>query len=297
MKTIKGKKGFTLVECVVAMAVLAIMSLLLTMILSITLKTRNRSMELERDLDKQVEDLVEADGAKKDDYDDSIKFENGKGESFDIPGNSVDGVDAGKKYNDDSSNIIGKMEYDFEHYFEKMPKPAPIADDEDDKKNPEAPEYVGGFPGSGNLIRSTVNLNSDVTITEQSKTPIKINSGGEEKDGYEITWRIEFTTKGYTPEKAMRVILPIGAQSASVKADTSSYSYMTAKYMIRIQPKGWSASGMDETSLVSVYPGVTFKITKEDFDTNYISLSRYFKNIDGTGNSCTFTKEEIAAVK
>ncbi|MDE6579467.1 MAG: type II secretion system GspH family protein, partial [Ruminiclostridium sp.] len=47
MKKLRRKNGFTLVECVVAMAVLAIMSLLLTMILSVTLKTRNSNMQLE----------------------------------------------------------------------------------------------------------------------------------------------------------------------------------------------------------------------------------------------------------
>lgn len=45
---LKSKKGFTLVECVVAMAVLAIMSLLLMMILNVTVMTRNSNMKTER---------------------------------------------------------------------------------------------------------------------------------------------------------------------------------------------------------------------------------------------------------
>ena len=61
MKAIKGlkrKKGFTLTEVLVAMAVFAIMSAIVMQILAISIRYYGRNDRVDKDLDAQIENLV-----------------------------------------------------------------------------------------------------------------------------------------------------------------------------------------------------------------------------------------------
>lgn len=144
----KFKGGFTLVECVVAMAVLAIMSLLLMMILSVTVNRRNKNMEQERAIDTQVMMLeggspivtdavgnivTDSEGnavvitqeTEVEALDPSVVFEQGTW-SETMPGNAADGVVANKKTFIGDNAIIGKFEYEFDSsIFEKSSSPGP----------------------------------------------------------------------------------------------------------------------------------------------------------------------------
>lgn len=113
MKPLKSKKGFTLVECVVAMAVLAIMSLLLTMILSVTLAQRNSNIKSEKEIDKQVENIVGDKGTveTKDISSDIKFFANGAELGDVIPGNT-DGAKAEKIEHQGDGVNFDSLDYD-----------------------------------------------------------------------------------------------------------------------------------------------------------------------------------------
>ncbi len=124
---LKSKKGFTLVECVVAMAVLAIMSLLLMMILNVTVMTRNSNMKTERELDEQVDKIVQS-PSDKDPITQEIKFVQkvgGKEEVIEaIPKHGDEHIKAEKVYDDGNEAELDALNYDFNDYdkFDKISK-------------------------------------------------------------------------------------------------------------------------------------------------------------------------------
>lgn len=265
MKKLRKKSGFTLVECIVAMAVLSIMSLLLTMILSVALKIRNENMQLEQDLDKQVEKLASGDGDKED-YNDGIKF----GDKFTIPGNGSN-VEANKVFGDDDG--ISKLEFDFSKYFEAMGDPPKLNEIADPDKI-----QVGDWENTAPCF-GYVNLDGKINIHED-KT---LGAG----DIYNVTWKVKFTVKNYRFEDSVKLTLPIGSTftdwSSTKPLSGNNYTHndvgytrKLTKYILMIQPKNAAESNSEETVEVYLY----FRISKKDYEENCKNLSYYFTGKD-----------------
>lgn len=91
MKVLSGKKGFTLIECVIAIAVFAALTGMVLMIMSQTIQLSKKSSDAETDLNNLVENVVQ-DSTKKTYGDDSrtlnMKFGS---ENFSMTYSTVDG--------------------------------------------------------------------------------------------------------------------------------------------------------------------------------------------------------------
>lgn len=288
MKRLKQKKGFTLVECVVAMGVLMIMSLLLTMLLNITLTTRNQNMTLERDIDGQVKNIAaNAPDAQLSHYDDDIQF-SFDGKSFTIPGNGS-GVSANKKSYEHEVEI-GVIDYNFDNYFADLPMPEELGGGVDVTVNRGE---IGGKAGEVNLLNSSGA--SSVNITPHT-TPITgtDDEGNSVTTGYTINLDVSFTAYYVTPERSLKIILPIGAKYIGCSAATNCVVDSSAKYSVRIQPgtfrfDGGSSSGDGKAGYqeagVGVSASFSFEISKEDYDNFYQDHGLYFNGLpspDGT---------------
>lgn len=265
MKKLRKNTGFTLIECVVAMAVLAVMTLGLLMILNVTVKQRNLNMKIENDVDGQVEKLVQEDSVT------DVSVANPK---IDFGGGIE--ISGGKKvYHDDpdAEFQIGALEYD----IGSVPSAPPPS-------NPGSPAPADPNDGLGQAynaenfkVYGAADVSGKITITE-SKTPAD--------GGYKVTWNVRFTTTSGSREKSVKVVLPRG--SCEIKCPTSTNCEAVA-YMdnstVRIQPangSGWGSEKYDNTS-VPTEINITFYISTSDYDTYnclhyYLTGNEAFKN-------------------
>ena len=254
MKRLNNKSGFTLVECVVAMAVLAIMSLLLMMILTSTINARNANQKLEKDIDSQVDKIVGT-GAITTEYKSEIVFSypNGAGGTFteSIPADNDDGVKAKKRYDSTAEAALGALQYDFSEY----------------EKFKDIKNGIGSTPTvttSKNIYGSEGN---EVKITENA-----INRSGEK----EVTWTVGYNSANPgAKEISVKIILPAGWHDVSFSGTSAGKMLMIDANTVRI-----------ESGDASVNAAITFQISDEDYAA-YGSLDKYFKNGAGTGNTIT----------
>ena len=270
MKILKRKNGFTLVECVVAMAVLAIMGLLLTMLLNVSLRQRNMNMEQEKNIDKQVNDIVIGDVTEKE-ISREIVFKQGDKEVEKIPGDGVDNIDANKIYNKDSNSELEALKYDFSNYkkFEDIAKGG-LTDGEGDKENANSKIY-----GS-----------SDIEMNGEGKRPVPLNATVvDNADGSKkVTLNVRFTVASiYKNQKgdvvgecAVKVVLPNKVTDVSTAAVMNSKTLLISKNTVRIEPKD---VGTTEAN-------ITFTISNEDYDNTFKNASYWFTGLDA-GNSVT----------
>ena len=262
MKKLRRKNGFTLVECVVAMAVLAIMSLLLTMILSVTLKTRNSNMQLESDIDKQVANLASGSGGVKESYDDGIAFD-----GFTIPGNSTPNVSANKTSGEE--NGLSKLEFDFGKYFEAMGEPPKLGSDKDADKV-EVGDWEKTAPCFGN-----VDLKEKIYITETK-------SLNETTKIYDINWKVKFTVKSYAAVDSVKLTLPVGSKFKTwstpngVEKGPIGFTRKLTQYIVMIRPDDNSADPEPVNMELNVEVDLSFTISEEDYNENYKNLASYF---------------------
>ncbi len=255
MKVIKNKKGFTLVECIVAMAVLAIMSLLLMSILTITINARNSNQKIEKDIDRQV-DLIVGNGAESIAYTSQIVFNcpDGAGVFTEaIPANGTDDIKAEKHYDSDADAAIGAIKYDFSNYkkFQEIKNGGGTT-------NPPPASGNGKIYGAES---SSIQINENVD-----------NNAGEKK----VTWTVNYSSaKPGANEISVKIILPSGWHDVSFGGTSAGKMLMIDDNTVRI-----------ESGDASVNAAITFYISDDNY-TAYGSLDKYFNNGTGTGNTIT----------
>lgn len=281
MKKLKTKKGFTLVECVIAMAVLMIMSLLLAMLLNVSMTTRNGNMELERELDEQINKLVAGNDNASEGNNKKIEFYDKAGNSVgEIPANGDKGVTAEKIYREDVQVEVAKFEYDFENYEEFVKL-----------KNKVVPGEEDASPDKSKLVYGAADVNGDVTITDSHYGAPVDNGDGT----YKVTWDVSFVTNSGSPENAVKIALPTGTFDLSYDKTTveGARVIVIAKDLIRIQPAittvQWNGMAYEETftNSISTNVKVIFNISKENYDKYYKSPQFYFYGGDGSSASVT----------
>ena len=268
MKKLRKNSGFTIVECVVAMAVLAVMALGLMMILNATVRQRNLNTQLERDVDSQVDKVIRnTAGGTLVDVDD-IKLSDSI---------SITGVK--KIYFDDAgSNLqIGALQIDGD-----APLP-PVA-------NPKPGGNNGGSPlTAGNRYRvyGTARLKNDciTLISQQGSTSVyehvvetKKNEDGtevkEEYDIYAVTWRIDFTSYGDGTDTRLTEVVNMGAVKVVFPGKPIAYTpnsgniahvYYLGENTVRIEP---SVLAKDAENHIQV--DIEFLISEKDYSPSLI---------------------------
>lgn len=267
MKRLRSKKGFTLVECIVAMAVLAIMSLMLMMILNVTVMARNNNMTLEKELDKQIEQIVQA-PTTSETIDQEIEFvQESAGTTAvieAIPKNGDEHIKAEKIYNDGHENELDAIKYDFDNYdkFEQIKNGgggSPSPDDDTDKV------YGSANTSSVQIYQQSVSDNTDPV---QTKT---------------IVLRVSFTVSSYNANtdtvKAIKVALPSTATDIKVLTSSQALALLVTDNVLRVEP---TADG-------AVYADVSFVLTDDVFDNEYKSVKNYYEGT-GTGSPANLNK-------
>lgn len=267
MKKLKKRSGFTLVECVVAMAVLAIMSMLLTMVLNVALRQRNINMEQERELDKQVNEIVIGD-VTEEGMSQEIVFKQDGEEVEKIPGNGVDNIDANKIYNEDNESELDALKYDFSNYtkFEDIANGG--TPDGGEPENTSSKVY-----GASDIVnvggKQPVYLNATVADGADGTKVIKLNvrfdvaSINKNQDGKVVG------------ESAVKVVLPSSATDVSSAAVMNSTTLPISKKIVRIEP----------ADVGTVEANITFTISDKDYTDNYKNVSYWFTGVDSAGNS------------
>lgn len=273
MRKLKSKKGFTLVECVVAMAVLAIMSLLLMMILNVTVKARNNNMTLERELDQQIDELVKA-AVTAEAQTQKIEFVQdiggGATEAVDnIPADGSDGMKAKKVYNDSHESELDALEYDYDDYqkFKDIAKGAV----------PGGPDS----PGS-DLVYGSADVDDGVsgyvTITETSC----VDNGGTKT----VTLNVKTKVNSASNEAAIKVTLPTTVSSIRVLSVTNATTLAISDNVVRIEP---TSSGTVESTF-------SFVIDSDDYDNSFVCVKKFYTG-SGSGNSAQFEKDGTGKFK
>ncbi len=278
MKKLRNKKGFTLVECIVAMAVLAIMSLMLMMILNITVAARNNNMSLEKELDKQVEQLVQA-PTTSETISQKIEFiqeSGGTSAIIDaIPKDGDEHIKAEKVYNDGHTNEIDAIKYDFDNYdkFEQIKKGGGAT--------PDPGNSVDKVYGSANT--------SSVHIYQQSVND-NYNADGTPAQTKTIVLRVSFSVSSFSADvdtvKSIKVTLPPTAADIQVTGSSQALALLVTDNVLRVEP---TADG-------AVYADVSFVLTDDVFDNEYKSVKYYYEGA-GSGSPANLNKNASGEFK
>ena len=280
MKKLLKNSGFTLLECIVAMAVLAVMTLGLLMILNVTVKQRNENSEIERSVDNQAENIVQGnfkvDGAAfpEADIDFGVYKITGAKKVY------FDGVDSGFQLgavyyvdvaptipNDDEEEEIEWQHDDYEHWriddsgneVDRNPHSLSMAHNENAHWNVcsvckynstlEGHIFEGGYckvcgypePATPSKVYGFLEIQSNrVNFSQISATP-------DAKTGMTtVNLQVKFTPTGDVgPEYSVKVVFPENAKLISYTVDNQWNPSWTVHNIgtniIRIEPK-WSSS-------------------------------------------------------
>lgn len=285
MVKIKNKKGFTLVECIVAMAVLAIMSLLLMMILNITVNSRNNNQHLEREIDKQIDHIVANESVTQVPFEQTLKFEivNSGETSYveTIPiANDDNGLDANKIY--DKKNEVGIevdiLKYNFKDY-------QLFKDIKNNTLNPPPGVNEKKAYGGAKIVNGKINVSG-------SKTEIL---NGTEVIGYNIILTYSCSVAEFSKTAGIKIVIPSGAYNVK-KGDSTNVStlVLTAPDVIRIQPiSGTSEDWKPEhPSNINIVASVHFDISKSDYDRNFKSVGEFYELSENPQEYATLVYEQ-----
>lgn len=255
MKKHRKNSGFTLVECVVAMAVLAVMALGLLMILSVTVRQRNANTQIERDVDSQVDKVVRnaaGDGGTLVEVDDinlsdSITISGVKKIYFDNAGSGLE---------------IGALQIEGDAVLPPVSNPKPGG-------NAGTPNQTAG---SKYRVYGLARLKDDtVNITQQGAY---VDNG----DGtYTVTWRIVFSSYGEGTDTSLVDVVNMGAVKVvfpstttpvayAVQAGNVKHVYYLGENTVRIEPGTFAK---DQLNAITV--DIDFVISASDYKASLIT--------------------------
>ncbi|MBD5080738.1 MAG: prepilin-type N-terminal cleavage/methylation domain-containing protein [Ruminococcaceae bacterium] len=276
MKKIIDKKGFTLVECIVAMAVLAIMSLLLTMMLTVALKIHNRNMTVEQDIDKQIANIASNNNKSEENNNNSIQFNQGGAVIDSIPSDGTDNLEAKKDTFNGSEVNMGILDYDFSKYtgWSSGGGETTVYCTEC-KKNYKLSELIenGTKCPFGHILVKEQNIEKDKVrgAIDTDKIKIHVEKDTSKTDTYNLTITID-TLNSASTEKALKITLPATIEKIDAPtAKTEDFrAYMITKNAVRIEPKKTG------TNLSYTF---SFTITDANYAKDFVNVSKYFTGV------------------
>lgn len=271
MRKLRKNSGFTLVECVVAMAVLAVMTLGLMMILSVTVKQRNLNTQKERDIDKQVEQVnVDDKDVKYTDIDDILISDDLK----------ITGVQKAYVEGADSNLQIGKVSIPLTGKASKGGATGNTSYKELEGDDPAEYKVYGALAVKNDTISIQYGATEDGNLATKGPFP------DDDGEYYTVTWVIKFNSDpdknpknsewdySVLPELAVKIVLPPEVKIMSlVKKSNCLYAQELSNNTIRIQPE---KMGNEEWEKTVVYAKLRIPASKyQDYyptlENNYIS--------------------------
>lgn len=261
LKKLKNKRGFSLVECVVAMGVLSVMTLMVTMMLAGAVRMKAQNHERETEIGDQIHALAnDDDSLTKEDFNGEIAFYQG-GSKIDAIGNGTggEGIEAKRVYDDDATIQIGALDYDFDEYQAKVEELEFEAIGSE-----KAQKVYGGADITG----------SGITITE-GKT---LNGGF-----YDVQWQVKYSLNSVKENETIKIALPDGALFDTYPAGSTNQNVIAiSDRLVRIY------SGGSNTVNVTI----KFSIPTSKY---YGSLGEYLEK--GNGSSVNLQRQSNGLLK
>ena len=269
---IKNKRGFTLVECLVALVVFALMTAVVSGILSVALKEYKSNNDNQENLNLQEKDFAEGNSHVKEvNKIDNLKIDFEGGVSIEVD-------DVSNKASDNQSGLqLNKLD-------------AVIAKETDG----------GGGGGGGpkpDIKTSSPHLYGTKAVTKVQLTMLPLPNLLF-KDGRTtetLTLDIKITDDSNllsTAGNSINVVLPKGAYNVDPSVNPVSpgrWDYTNDDYDELDTEK--DSTHIRFTKCAGATIQVKFDITKDDFDANYGSFYKYFVDKDSTDistNTATF---------
>lgn len=274
MKKLNKKSGFTLVECVVAMAILAIMTLMLAMMMNIIVNLRNDNRNTEEDVDRQVEYLVNEQSTVTEEIPDAnIDF----GGGIVIPGDN-----ANKVYiNDPNANAqIGAVDFGIE-----VDEAITTSSDDSPGDVTTTSEKDIQIDVGDKRVYGAIEVDGGVNVSEKKS---------EENGGvYTKEWTFEFTATESSDIKALKAVFPAGATLISYTVENGDCNvYYLGNRIVRFSPQSDATQGNKQYIKVTI----EFTVPKSKFvyldggTTKDDNFSHYFT---GSGNGSTVTLVKV----
>ena len=262
---IKNKRGFTLVECLVALVVFALMTLVVSGILSVALKEYKRNNDNQDNLNLQEQDFAENNASVKEvnKIDKlTIDFEGGV---------SIEVDDVSNKASDNQSGLqLNKLE-------------ATIAKETD-----------GGGGGGGGGPKPDIKTTSPHLYGTKAVTKVTVTASAfdETKTADTITLNLSITDSSNllsTAGNSIKLVLPKGAYNVVPSVSYGRWDYTNDDFDELDTEK--DSTHIRFTKCAGATIQVKFDITKDDYDANYGSFCKYFidkNSTDTTTNNASF---------
>lgn len=272
LKRLKQNKGFSLVECIMAIAVLAIMSLIVITLLSSAASLRQSNISAEQQIEDQLKDIAQ--GAAQTTaaepeiafYKDGAQVAVIKPTDLSDP-NSEDGISVNKQYRDDTVFPVDALDFDYEAYEE------------------DVIEENGGI--GGQEANKRVYGAADTSSVTVQKVSENLSDGV-----YTIKWQCQFNVSDVDKNKAIKVVAPIGAKITKTSSVSGGNMRSISQRIMRIEP---TVSGTCTATF-------EFRISQDDYDNYYRSFANYMRckgkddTID-TSNTVTFNRQSDKSFK
>lgn len=267
----KKNKGFTLVECVIAIAIFAIMMAIVSGILSISIRQYGHNDKLEKDVDGQIQNLADNSNVAVNSAPDiSMEFEKGDGLNAGVSAPTINIDNVKIKNESGSESNFDRLEID--QIFANI-KPEPPADDEGKSPSMADGQHVYGVKGLKSVeVSETLATSGDNTI---------------------VTLGVKIVDEDLVLNKtgtALKVVLP--KETLAIKI---SNLHTNIKYVILTN--GTIRFDKIDKSFTEKDFGVTieFTIPTKDFETEYVNFGAYFlKDESSTVHSATLLENPDA---
>ena len=267
MKKLLKRKGFTLVECIVAIAIFALMSALVMQILALSIRQYRRNHHVETDMDSQIKNIATDNGLlERETTDIAIEFVKDGGGSGTVGKIEVNDVTIMK--NPDSADGSERLEL---NTFDAEIKP-----NTDNKNKTNGSMITDDIHCYGAKGLDGIYISSLVTDENSLK---KVVIDVIIYDSEEILSSAECN--------AVKVALPGSAKNITVTPDANTgYLRLSAtdkSVNYRFYDKDVSSANDQFTAVFSFY------MTEEDFEKDYGSFAKYFISPDSTDSAYSAT--------
>lgn len=281
---LRNKKGFTLVECVVAMAVFVLMATVVMQLLALSIQTYTHNDRIDKGLDVQLEYLVKNNNLQeRESFDFAVEFLNPDDSSAGAM--SVTGIKVNRLDVDAAESSDERLENIKDELFELNTLEYSIAGDVGTSSEPTS----SSSPDSNtlNVVKNYMHIYGSMGFDNviASEDPATTLNG----DTHTIIWKFKLNDSkgvlGKSPINSIKVALPEHATDFRPAAGTPDLNILILGHTIRMNlPQGKEARNTYEFT-------IQFNL-KDEFINEYGSFEKYFLNSDtpSTDKSETFVE-------
>ncbi len=267
LRFFRNKKGFTLIECVVAIAIFAIMSSMVMQMLAISIVKHKNNNHVEKDMDSQIQNIITDNSlVERGTTDLAVQFLlNGGNVAAEI---EIEDITIMK--NPDGELANDRLELNTFGATNMAPDPDDNDNDNGGSMITEDVHIYGAKGVSGGIYVS----NLTVTDTDDGRKKVIIN--------FQINDTDEVLSKAES--NAIKIVLPESAEVTNISCDTMTTYLRLSSSRFRIFDKSVSTKESTRTATF------TFLIDADKYDEEYGSFAKFFIDPESTSTdkSATF---------